>query len=104
MVPVGHYARAIDKTRSDPYEGEAWQCTMDDERWTSRSKNGLVISIPWKMMKVNCELPDGWAIGYYNSQMWVYREPLRKAGLEEEFKRRIGKKPAETTPGAVGEA
>jgi len=102
MFPVYSYVRAIDKHQMDPYEGELWQCSMDDERWTSRSRNGLVLSIPWELMKLTYEHPEGWAIEYgHDKRMWVYREPLRKSGLEEEFKSRIGKKPVETSSEAT---
>jgi hypothetical protein len=42
-------------------------------------------------MTIKMEHPEAWIIEYGNrkAKIFVYREPLRRAGLEEEFLKRL---------------
>ncbi len=69
---------------------EEWQCEVSDEGWGFESKGGVRPFIPWSVMSLEFEHDKVWQLSYEGSEVWVYREPLRAAGLEEGFKARIG--------------
>src|SRR5688572_5054643 len=73
------------------YPEQTWQCEVTDEGWGFRSEDGIYTFIPWSAMKLECERHRTWYITYGNHGVWVYREPLRKAGLEQGFKARMGR-------------
>ena len=74
-------------------EGRKATCTLSPEHWTYTNQDGFITSIPWKIMKLTLETPDAWLITASGQEIFVYRQPLREAGLEEEFRKRIGAEP-----------
>lgn len=68
---------------------ESWDCELTDEAWISRTLSGVTTIIPWKALKIVGEHKDAWLVDY-GDLSYALRQPLREAGLEEEFKKRIG--------------
>lgn len=89
LTPLLTYIRIADKRESDPDAGEVWTCVMSEEGWSFQRKDGLLNFIPWSLMKLLYEHPEGWYVNYQHGQVWVYRKPLRDAGLEETFKEKL---------------
>lgn len=77
------------ETNLDADRGEVWTCELTKDAWTFARKNGVLTSIPWKLMEIGLEGPDFWEVRYGRFQVLVFRQPLRRAGLEGEFLRRI---------------
>ena len=75
---------------------QTWQCVIDDRGWSVSDERGYSYFIPWELMRQLIEHPEGWHIlvEHTKVQIWVFRQPLRAAGLEEEFRSRMGRKPA----------
>ena len=71
-------------------EGTVWDCSFDDLAWTFTKRGGTTLSIPWTLMKVTFEHDDAWLVRFEETEIWIYRAALRKAGLEEEFRQRLG--------------
>lgn len=68
------------------------------QRWTTRilesgleteQANGIVLIIPWRLMTITAERDDVWMIEYEGNPLAVFRKPMREAGLDEEFRRRV---------------
>ena len=73
------------------HAGLEWDCELLEDTWFVRQNNGYTYSIPWNLMKLQQEHPEGWYIlidRKSESYVTVYRKPLQDAGLEEEFRRR----------------
>lgn len=83
----------LDGLRSRSEASQVWTCELTDEYWSYQTTNGLRAEIPWKLMRLQMSHPDGWLIDYADSSVWVYRGPLRDAGLEDEFLNRIPARP-----------
>ena len=71
--------------------GTVWHCEITDEVWSYAQSDGVRTAIPWSTMTIKMEHPEAWIIEYGNrkAKIFVYREPLRRAGLEEEFLKRL---------------
>lgn len=83
-----HYHRSLDEMSR--MGNDSWECVMTDESWTSISGEGVSLSIPWKLMKIDFESDDAWVVSYGSAEMTVDRHSLQDAGLEDEFRSRIG--------------
>lgn len=70
--------------------GKTWRCTLTAEGWTFAELEGASTFIPWRAMKLVLETPAIWEVRYGKDSVLVFREPLRRAGLEQEFCERIG--------------
>lgn len=90
FMPIHTYIQVADKRERDPNSGEVWQCELTEEGWSFCDKLGVRRFIPWTIMKLLFEHSDGWLVQSGSEQIWVFRGPLREAGLEEEFRTRIG--------------
>lgn len=75
------------------YATESWACEISSKSYVFSSSEGLKTSVPWELMKIEREDPGLYQINYLHYTIPIYRKPLRDAGLEEEFRSRIGKKP-----------
>lgn len=71
---------------------QVFSCTLTDEAWTFTDKHGVTTSIPWKIMRFECETDDAWMIEYAGRYLPVFRQPLRDAGPEADFRERIVQK------------
>jgi len=91
FYPVYTFIQVADRRERDPNAGEVWQCEITDEGWGFTDRQGVSRFIPWKIMKLTFEHDDGWLLSFGAEQIWVFRGPLREAGLEEAFRSRIGK-------------
>lgn len=91
FVYLWEYVRKGNEAFSQANSGMRWTCTMNAERWSFEDRDGVVTSIPWKLMRITDETPDVWHISYGLAEVPVWRRPLREAGLEEEFRSRIGR-------------
>jgi hypothetical protein len=40
-------------------------------------------------MRIDAELPEAWSVKHGANELLVFCQPLREAGLEEEFRRRV---------------
>lgn len=98
LIPILTLIRAWDKREADPNLGAVWQCEMTDEGWSYADGYGVRTFIPWKVMRLKFEHPDAWLIEYRGEQVWVIRDALRKAELEETFRALIGGKAAAESP------
>lgn len=67
-----------------------WDCVLTESTWQCTDNDGVTTTFPWKSMKIHKTDPDYWEIWCRNHWVLVYRQPLREAGLEEEFERRLG--------------
>lgn len=81
-----HYHRSLDAMSES--SNESWECVMTDESWTSIASNGVAISIPWTLMKIDFATDDAWVVKYGEAEIVIDRISLRKAGLEDEFRAR----------------
>jgi len=72
-------------------ERKSWQCAISDWAYTCTDESSVTLSIPLRSMRIILEDPDAWLVTYPGGDMVVFRNPLRAAGLEEEFRRRVGK-------------
>lgn len=70
--------------------GEVWTCEIGEERWTFTRQDGYSTSVPWNLMKLRFEHPEGWWVQCGRVPIVVMRAPLQAAGLEDEFRRRAG--------------
>lgn len=68
---------------------EQWTCVLTDESFTSFDRKGIGYTVPWREMEVEFETDDIWVIRFDHRHMYVEREPLRQAGLEDEFRSRV---------------
>jgi len=75
---------------------KSWQCAISDSAYTFTDQSGIAVSIPWSVMRVELEDPDAWLILYPGGELVVFRKPLRNAGFEEEFRRRVCPNAADT--------
>ncbi|HZH97932.1 MAG TPA: hypothetical protein VEX38_03095 [Fimbriimonadaceae bacterium] len=69
-----------------------YDCELTEEGWGFKTPNGVARFIPWKSMRLEYEFPNMWSVKYgplEEDHVVVYREPLRRAGLEEEFRSRL---------------
>ncbi|HEY0867501.1 MAG TPA: hypothetical protein VGE01_08985 [Fimbriimonas sp.] len=89
FVYLWEYARKGIERGNAAHEGKRWICSLTPESWTFTDQDGVATSIPWRLMKIDVETPDAWFVKYGASEVLVYRQPLRDAGLEEEFRSRI---------------
>jgi hypothetical protein len=71
-------------------KGKSWDCTLIDSCWQCTDNDGVTTSFPWELMRIEKSDPDYWEISCRNSTVVVFRQPLREAGFEEEFERRLG--------------
>ena len=80
-------ATAIDKGQRarDSEIGEVWECEMTDEGWSSKSRDGVLVSYPWRVMRLAFSHQDGYLIEVPGSSTVIDRKPLVDAGLEEMF-------------------
>jgi len=91
LAMYAHQSRAIQRGVARFAEQKlSWFCEISDEGFQSRSNSGVVSLVPWSLMKLQLEDPDAWWIEYEQTGLVIFREPLRVAGLEDEFRRRIG--------------
>ena len=75
----------------------SWDCKISDESYSFTDTNGIGSIIPWRLMKVKLEITDAWLIEYGDQRsVIIFRKPLRTAGLEDEFRKRIPE-PGDTT-------
>jgi hypothetical protein len=85
--------QSLDPREKDPNSGEVWTCEMTEKGWSYRGRNGVLTFIPWSLMRQKMDHPEAWLIDFGAHQTWVFRQPLRDAGLEDEFRNRMGKAP-----------
>lgn len=71
--------------------GVSWDCEHADENYCVTDPNGSTTHYPWRLMKIEASDPDYWDVSCRSLEIIVFREPLRQAGLEEDFERRLGK-------------
>ena len=64
-------------------------CTVSEDAWSFRMPSGVRTEVPWQAMRLLFEHPDGWIIHYDQVTMIVFRSPLKAAGLDEEFRKRL---------------
>nr|MDQ2986963.1 hypothetical protein [Armatimonadota bacterium] len=72
--------------------GEVWVCTLTDEAWSFRRRDGTLVSYPWSTLRLVFAHPDGFLVETGLRPTVVARKPLVNAGLEELFLGRIAKK------------
>lgn len=89
FVYLWEYIRKENEANVRTNLDKRWTCTMDPEKWTFEDQDGVVTAIPWNHMRITEETPDVWYVTYGGREIFVFREPLRAAGLEDEFKSRI---------------
>lgn len=70
-------------------EGTVWDCSFDDLAWSFTKRGGSTLTIPWSLMTISYEHEDAWLVSYEKTEIWIFRGPLRKAGLEAEFLKRL---------------
>jgi hypothetical protein len=87
------WAILVNETRTNNLVRELkksrWECEIADGEFRIRDVDGTGRSIPWGLMTLEVDDPDAWAVKYGKQYMIVFRESLRSAGLEEEFRCRI---------------
>lgn len=71
-------------------EGMVWDCSFDDFAWSFSKRGGSTLTIPWYLMTISYEHEDAWLVRYEETEIWIFRGALRKAGLEAEFLKRLG--------------
>jgi len=64
---------------------EVWQGELTPDYWSYTDKRGVKTSIPWSAITIALDIDKAWVISYSKQTLIVFREPLRKAGLEQEF-------------------
>jgi len=89
LAPVLNYLQAWDRREWKKRAPETWTCVLTDEGWSYRNVDGLLRFIPWTAMSLRYEHKDGWLIQFGSEEVLVFRSPLREAGLEEEFRKRM---------------
>jgi hypothetical protein len=77
--------------RRRAFDGKVCLCEITDAAWTISDSEGGSTRIPWGFMTIKMKHPEAWLIEYGQSKarMFVYREPLRQAGLEQQFLQRL---------------
>ncbi len=89
LTPLFTYIRIADRNETDPNIHKTWTCVVSEEGWSFQHKDGLLSFIPWSLMTLRYEHPEGWYINYEHGEVWVLRQPLRDAGLEEAFREKM---------------
>lgn len=70
-------------------EGTVWDCSFDDHAWTFTKRGSTTLTMPWSLMSIMFEHEDAWLVRYEETELWIFRGPIRKAGLEAEFRQRL---------------
>lgn len=70
---------------------KTWDCELTPDFYQFTGPDGVVVSVPWRWMKIESAEPEYWEISCRGFKLMVFREPLQKAGLESEFERRLGR-------------
>jgi hypothetical protein len=88
-----HYHQSLDAMdRHYRESGDGMhEAFFDDDRWGVTDHNGVTVTIPWTLMEITLETDDAWIVDYGSDEMTVDRVGLREAGLEDEFRARVGK-------------
>ncbi len=81
--------RSCIETQNQSLAGETWECEITADYWTTTDRKGLRVHYPWKQMEITYESLEGWIVRCGGTEVVVYRAPLRAAGLEDEFLKRI---------------
>lgn len=79
--------------RALKYEDYTSEDAITEDAYVTTNKDGVKTVIPWEIMEITEEGPGYWRVDYGDSAILVYLESLEQAGLVEEFRSRIGKKP-----------
>lgn len=89
LAAVNQYHTQIKQSVSSQ-RCQSWRCELTDEFYQFTSSDGVRTCIPWRRIKIETEEPEYFAISCGSHENMIYRDPLRRAGLEEEFVRRVG--------------
>lgn len=86
---VDYFLKAGTRAGLRAQEGTVWDCSFDDLAWTFTKREGTTLTIPWSLMSIMFEHEDAWLVLYEETELWIFRGPIQKAGLEAEFRQRL---------------
>lgn len=84
-----HFDKSVHQSLAE-VKNKTWTCTLTECCWKLTDDDGVTSSFPWSLIKIEKSDPDYWEISCGKTIVVVFRKPLREAGLEEEFERRLG--------------
>lgn len=71
-------------------DADGFQCRLDDFAFETERPNGIVLRIPWKLIKVDMETDEAITVSYGKEEsLIVFRKPLRDGGAEAFFFQRL---------------
>ncbi len=88
-----HHHQSLDSMDRQNREGAdaGHDAFLTPERWGVTDSNGVTVTIPWRIMEITFETEDAWVVHFGSDEMTIDRIGLREAGLEDEFRARVGK-------------
>jgi hypothetical protein len=91
IIGVWSYAfNEIDRVwRTEVKLAPRWTTHLLESGLETEHENGLILHIPWKLMEIKSETEDAWTVQYLETKIVIFRKPMREAGFEDEFLRRV---------------
>lgn len=76
--------------RSKENRDKKWTYEMTDDYWGWTVEEGVSVRASWSSLKLDSEMQDAYSIHAGDTEVLVLKTPLQQAGIEAEFRRRLG--------------